>query len=219
METDLDRNPASDVGRSNMRIAVLTFDGFNEIDSFVAFHILNRVKRSGWKAEITCAAESVQSMNGVRMAAQRQIEFANEADAVLVGSGTLTRQIVADGRITSRLQLDTRRQLVGSQCSGALVLAKLGLLNSLPACTDLMTKPFLETAGIQVLDRPFFAGGNVATAGGCLSAVYLATWVLWRFLGRNAAEEALSYVAPVAEQDQFLARALGAVEPFVVATL
>jgi transcriptional regulator GlxA family with amidase domain len=198
-----------------MRIAVLTFDGFNEIDSFVASHILNRVKRAGWKAEITCPAESVQSLNGVRVAAQRQIEFANEADAVLVGSGRLTRQIVADERIISRLQLDPRRQLVGSQCSGALILAKLGLLGSLPACTDLMTRPFLEAAGVQVLERPFFATGNVATAGGCLSATYLATWVLWRLLGREAAKEALSYVAPVAEQDQLLAQALGTVAPFV----
>jgi transcriptional regulator GlxA family with amidase domain len=198
-----------------MRIAVLTFDGFNEIDSLVASHILNRVKRAGWKAEIACPAESVQSMNGVRVAAQRQLEFAREADAVLVGSGNLTRQIVADDRIISRLQLDPRRQLIGSQCSGALILAKLGLLDSLPACTDLMTKPLLEAAGVQVLERPFYAGGNVATAGGCLSAAYLATWVLWRLLGREAAEDALSYVAPVGERDRFLAHALGAVEPFV----
>jgi transcriptional regulator GlxA family with amidase domain len=198
-----------------MRIAVLTFDGFNEIDSFVASHILNRVNRPGWKAEITCPAESIQSMNGVRVLAQRQLEFANEADAVIVGSGRLTRQIVSDERIMSRLQLDPRRQLVGSQCSGALILAELGLLHALPACTDLRTRPFLEAAGVQVLERPFFAGGNVATAGGCLSAAYLATWVLWRLLGREAAEEALSYVAPVGEQDGFLAHALGAVAPFV----
>jgi transcriptional regulator GlxA family with amidase domain len=198
-----------------MRIAVLTFDGFNEIDSFVASHILNRVNRADWKAEITCPAESAQSLNGVRVAAQRQLEFANEADAVLVGSGRLTRQIVADERIMSRLQLDPRRQLIGSQCSGALILAKLGLLNSLPACTDLKTRPFLEATGVQVVERPFFGRGNVATAGGCLSAAYLATWVIWRLLGREAAREALSYVAPVAEQDQFLAHALGVVEPFV----
>jgi hypothetical protein len=33
-----------------MRIAILTFDGFNEIDSFVALNLLNRVKRPGWQA-------------------------------------------------------------------------------------------------------------------------------------------------------------------------
>ena len=30
-----------------MQIAVLTFDGFNEIDSFVVAHILNRLRRIG----------------------------------------------------------------------------------------------------------------------------------------------------------------------------
>ncbi|MGH7787960.1 MAG: DJ-1/PfpI family protein [Candidatus Binatia bacterium] len=198
-----------------MRIAILTFDGFNEIDSFVTSHILNRVGQAGWKAEITCPSESVQSLNGVRVHAQRQIEFANEADAVLVGSGRLTEQIIADESIMSRLHLDPRRQLIGSQCSGALVLAKLGLLASLPACTDLMTRPLLEAAGVRVLDQSFFAEENVASAGGCLSAPYLATWVLWRLLGRDAAEGALRYVAPVGERDQFLAQALGTVAPFV----
>jgi hypothetical protein len=37
-----------------MKIAILTFEGFNEIDSFVACGILNRMKKSGWKAEIAC---------------------------------------------------------------------------------------------------------------------------------------------------------------------
>ena len=33
-----------------MQIVILTFDGFNEIDSFVACNILNRVR--GWRAQI-----------------------------------------------------------------------------------------------------------------------------------------------------------------------
>ena len=36
-----------------MQIAVLTFDGFNELDSFVASAILNRMRPKGWKAHIT----------------------------------------------------------------------------------------------------------------------------------------------------------------------
>lgn len=31
-----------------MQIAVLTFEGFNELDSFVAAAILNRLKSRGW---------------------------------------------------------------------------------------------------------------------------------------------------------------------------
>ena len=39
------------------------------------------------------------------------------------------------------LVLDSSRQLSGAQCSGTLILAKLGLLDKIPACTDLTTKP------------------------------------------------------------------------------
>ena len=37
-----------------MKIAVLTFEGFNEIDSFVAAAMLNRVKSPELRALIVC---------------------------------------------------------------------------------------------------------------------------------------------------------------------
>ena len=79
-----------------MKIAILTFDGFNEIDSFVASFMINRVSRPGWKAEITCPTPVVESGRGVRVHAQQTLEFASEADAVLVGSGALTGRLVED---------------------------------------------------------------------------------------------------------------------------
>jgi hypothetical protein len=37
-----------------MRISILTFQGFNELDSLVAFGILNRIKNPGWRVKICC---------------------------------------------------------------------------------------------------------------------------------------------------------------------
>ena len=65
-----------------MQIAVLTFDGFNELDSFIAAGILNRMKPKGWAAHITSPTEQVTSMNGVTITRQRPLSFAGEADAV-----------------------------------------------------------------------------------------------------------------------------------------
>jgi transcriptional regulator GlxA family with amidase domain len=198
-----------------MRIAILTFDGFNEIDSFVALNLLNRVKRPDWQAQIACPSGSVTSANGVRVEAQQSLEFANDADVVLVGSGRYTRDIIEDKAIMSRLQLNPKRQLIGSQCSGALVLAKLGLLQSIPACTDSMTRPWLEAASVVVLNRSFHASGNVASAGGCLAAHYLAAWVIARSIDRQAAEDALRYVVPVGEEEQYIERAFAAITPYL----
>ena len=62
--------------------------------------------------------------------------------------------------------------------SGTFILAKLGLIGDLPACTDLTTKPWVVEAGINVIDAPVVAHGNVATAGGCLAPQYLAAWMI-----------------------------------------
>jgi transcriptional regulator GlxA family with amidase domain len=198
-----------------VRIAVITFDGFNEIDSFVSSHILNRVDVDGWKAEITAPAEWIESRNGVRVRAQQPLEFANEADVVLFGSGKYTAEMVADRAVMSRLTLDPARQLIGSQCSGALALWKLGLLDGLPVCTDSYTRPRIEAEGVRVLDQTFFASGNVASAGGCLSSPCLATWVICSLLGEAAAAAALDYVAPVGEREAFIAAAISTVAPYV----
>lgn len=198
-----------------MRIAVLTFDGFNELDSFIAAGILNRMRSKGWKASITCPTETVTSMNGVTLHAEEDLAFANTADGVLIGSGIKTREIADDRGTLGRLRLDPSRQMIGAQCSGTLLAHRLGLLSGNRACTDLTTKPWVVEAGLDVLDQPFHAAGNVATAGGCLAARYLATWFLMRLGSREDAEAALHYVAPVGEKDEVVRHALNVVAPYL----
>jgi transcriptional regulator GlxA family with amidase domain len=96
-----------------MKIAIVTFDGFNEIDS------------------------------------------------------------IEDRSLMARIKVAPDRHLVASQCSGALVLARLGMLRDIPACTDVRTRPDLEAAGVKVIEAPFYARGNIASAGGCLFALPL----------------------------------------------
>jgi len=198
-----------------MRIAVLTFEGFNELDSFIAAAMVNRVKQPELRALIVCPAERVASMNGVVVHTQAPLSFAREADAVIVGSGAGTRELVRNPQIMGELRLDPARQVIAAQCSGALVLAKLGLLDDVPACTDSKTRPWVEEAGVKVLDQPFVAHGNVATAGGCLASHYLAAWVIARLAGWKAADSVLHYVAPVGEKPQYVERARAAVGPYL----
>jgi transcriptional regulator GlxA family with amidase domain len=134
---------------------------------------------------------------------------------VIIGSGRRTREVVANDAVMARLRLDPRRQLIASQCSGALVLMRLGLLEGTAVCTDRKTQAWVEAEGYQVLDQPFHARGRVATAGGCLASHYLATWLIWSRAGREAAVDALAYVLPHGEEESYTRRALERVEPFL----
>ncbi len=85
----------------------------------------------------------------------------------------------------------------------------------MPACTDLTTKPWVEEAGVAVLDQPFYARGNVATAGGCFASPYLAAWIIARTEGVEAAESALHYVAPVGEKAEYVQNAMRRIRPYL----
>lgn len=85
-------------------------------------------------------------------------------------------------------ELDPSRQLIGAQCSGTLMLARLGLLKAVPACADLSTKPWVQEAGVKVMNQLFHAHGNLATA-------------------------AIDCVAPVGEKEQYVERALANIAP------
>ena len=198
-----------------MHISILTFDGFNELDSLIAFGILHRIKKPDWRVSIAGPTTRLRSMNCLDIESHITLEEAGRADAVLVGSGIKTRDVVASEEIMARLQLDPSRQLLGAQCSGTLVLAKLGLLDKVPACTDLTTKPWVQEAGVEVLNQPFFARGNLATAGGCLASSYLAAWVIARLEGIDAAQSAIHYVAPVGEKDEYVARMMKNIAQFL----
>lgn len=198
-----------------MHTAILTFDGFNELDSLIALGVLNRVKRPGWRVTIACPTPTVTSMNGVTIHAQSTFAEARSADAVIIGSGIKTRNIASDPVLMSELRFDPTRQLIAAQCSGTLLLAKLGLLGAVPACTDLTTKPWVQEAGVEVLNQPFYARGNVATAGGCFASHYLAAWIIARSEGKSAAEAAIHYVAPVGEKEEYVSRAMKAVAAYL----
>lgn len=194
-----------------MHVAILTFDGFNELDSLIAYGMLGRLSLRGdldWLVSIASPTPRVKSMNGLVIDAQIDLRTACEADAVLIGSGMKTREVASTPALMSQLHLDPSRQLVGAHCSATFLAARLGLLGTSPACTDLTSKPWVVEAGVDVRNQPFMAHGNVATAGGCLASQYLAAWFILRLKGLEAAREVLHYFAPVGEKALYVERAM-----------
>jgi transcriptional regulator GlxA family with amidase domain len=203
----------------DMHIAILTFDGFNELDSLIAYGMLSRIALLGdssWKVSIASPTERITSMNGLTVDRHISLSEANSADAVLFGSGMKTREVASNDAIMAQIRLEPSRQLLAAQCSGTFLLAKLGMLGRTLACTDLTSKPWVQAAGVNILNRPFAANGNIATAGGCLSAQYLSGWIIARLKGIDAAREVLHYFAPVNEKDEYVDRALSHVEPHLL---
>ena len=60
-----------------MRVVIVTFDSYNELDSFVVLPRSTGGHRSGSKAKIVSPSNHATSMNGVTVQAQQPLLFAN----------------------------------------------------------------------------------------------------------------------------------------------
>jgi transcriptional regulator GlxA family with amidase domain len=180
-----------------MIIAQVVFDNFTDIDVFLAWDLLNRVRRPDWKVQLLGTADRHTSVAGLSIAMHGPVEEIAGADAVLFASGPATRTLRHDRAYLARLKLDPTRQLVGAMCSGALLLAALGLLEGRRATTHPVVRDLLRETGTTVVDEPFVREGNVATAAACLAGVDLAAWVVESLLGADVADAMLQQVMPI----------------------
>lgn len=182
-----------------MKIAIVIFDKFTDIDLWLMWDLLNRVRVENWSVRILGEGETHVSVTGISVQTQGQIGEANEADAVLFVSGPGTREKMRDESWLKRFDLNPEKQFIGSICSGSLILAALGLLEGKTATTYPTSKTALESFGVETIEKPFVTNGNVATAGGCLAQQYLIGWVIENLADADWKNLILKSIQPVGE--------------------
>jgi putative intracellular protease/amidase len=182
-----------------MKIAIVIFDKFTDIDLFLMWDLLNRVRVADWEVKILGEKAVHVSATEIEIKTHGRIEEANDADAVLFVSGQGTRDRIADENWLAKFNLNAEKQMIGSICSGSLILAKLGLLEGKTATTYPTSKAVLEGFGVEVVEKPFIAHGRVATAGGCLAQQYLIGWVIENLADADWKNLVLKAIQPVGE--------------------
>lgn len=180
-------------------VGIVVFDDFTDIDAFLPWDLLNRVERPGWQVALLGAGETARSRSGLRIPLHGPLEEAGGADAVIVTSGPATRHLHRDEAFLSALRLDPSRQLIGSMCSGALILAAKGLLRGKRATTYPTAKAALEGYGVEVVEQGFVVENEIATAAGCLAAQSLCGWIIESLADRRERDRVLASVQPVGQ--------------------
>lgn len=180
-------------------ISIVIFDSFTDVDLFLMWDILGRNK-TDWQVKILGTKAEHLSAHGLPVKTHGHVIEANDADVVLFSSGKIgVKAALADAAFMDAFCLNPKKQLIGSICAGAFILAKLGLLNSGLATTHPDAKKELQAMGVDVRDIALVCNGHVATAGGCLSAVYLVGWVVEVLFGHDKRKEALREIIPAGQ--------------------
>lgn len=186
-----------------MKVAVIAFDGFTDVDTLLPFDFFHRVTVSygagydgPWRVRLLADRPRITSYSGIAVEAHGGLAEAGTADGVFIVSGDGSRDKLADPAFMGALRLDPARQVIGAIDSGALVLAALGLLDGLSATTYPTVMPELEAMGVRTEDRPLVVHGNIATGGGCLASLDLCTWMVARLLTAEAAAKVRASFQP-----------------------
>ncbi len=185
-----------------MKIGIVVFDGFTDLDFYLPWDLLNRVHllklKEEWKVDVLCDDEQVTSAAGLPLRRSQPFEFANQCDAVFFCSGPRTRDLIKDKKFLSNFKLDETRQIIAAIDSGALILAALGFLKNKKATTYPTAFELLSEFGAQVeKSESFVSEGNIATAARCLSGDRLALWIVEKLAGPNISKTVFDSVKPL----------------------
>jgi transcriptional regulator GlxA family with amidase domain len=142
-------------------------------------------------------AREHRSLAGLTIPMHGNIADASSADVVIFASGPATRQKYCDKNYLGQFNLDPSKQMIGSMCSGALILGGLGLLGGKEATTYPTARTLLSKLGAIVVNRPFVQVGNIATAASCLAGVHLCSWIIEERASKDQRDLVMASVEPI----------------------
>jgi transcriptional regulator GlxA family with amidase domain len=111
---------------------MVVFEGFTDLDFFLPWDLLNRVRLlnlvNEWTVEILGDSTSVQSAAGLSLTINKPYEYANNCDGILFCSGPKTIELMKDLHFLSKFKLNYSSQTIAAIDSSALILGALNLL-------------------------------------------------------------------------------------------
>jgi transcriptional regulator GlxA family with amidase domain len=191
-----------------MKIGIVAFDQFTDLDVFFPWDVLNRVRLVGgiedWEVKIIGTKEFHTSTSGLTIPTHGTIDEIKDLNAVIFSSGIGIRDLINDENYLSAIELNPDQQLIGSMCSGSLILGALGLLKGKSATTYPSAVEQLRKYDVNVVEKSFVNEGNISTAAGCMAAEELSAWIIRRLHGEEMVGKVLESVSPVGKGLKFI---------------
>ena len=176
------------------RTTIVVFDGFDDLDAIGPLEILAAAGFPVRMAAAPGASEHVRSAHGLHLVVSELGADVPEL-AVIPGGGWFHGAGVRDQLEHSLPGLiaewHAAGAVIGSVCTGAMLLVAAGLLAGRPAVTNHNALNDLAAGGAQVqADVRVVDDGSVITAGGPAAGLDFALHLVSRFAGAEAARQA-----------------------------
>jgi putative intracellular protease/amidase len=174
---------------------VVVFDGFDDMDAIGPLEILTAAGFPTRVVRPSGHAPTVHSAHGLMMQVDAELG-ASPGLVIVPGGGWLDAapgvRDQCEGPLPAALTaLHDAGSVVASVCTGAMLLARAGLLAGRPAVTNRNALDDLAAAGADVRrDARVVDDGSVVTGGGPAAGLDVAIRLVARFAGEDAGREA-----------------------------
>lgn len=182
-----------------MHVAVLLYDGFDEMDAIGPFETFANAARAGAGCEVGCytlgSADRVTASHGLRVEPDGPLPDLGADDLLVVPGGgwndrdrpgawtEAERGAVPEAIATAHEAGAT----VATVCTGGMLAARAGVLDGRPAVTHATALEDLREYA-DVVEARVVDDGDVVTAGGVTSGLDLAVHLVDRLFGADVAE-------------------------------
>jgi transcriptional regulator GlxA family with amidase domain len=182
-----------------MRIAVVVFDGFDELDAIGPLEVLRNAATMGdadLSVELVAldGAAEVTGSHGLVVRPDARLDPAGTDLLVIPGGGWNDRGAQGAWAEAERGELPAAiaaahkaGAVVATVCTGAMLASAAGLTRGRPAVTHHDAIEDLRTAGAEVIEARVVDDGNLVTAGGVTSGIDMALWLVERHFGAELA--------------------------------
>jgi len=183
-----------------MRVAVVVFEGFDELDAIGPLEVLRNAAVMG-AADLSVdlvsldGAAEVTGDHGLRVRPDGPLDREATDLVVIPGGGWNDRGTHGAWAEAERGELPAAiaaaheaGAVVATVCTGAMLASAAGLTRSRPAVTHHDAIDDLRAAGAQVVEARVVDDGDLVTAGGVTSGIDMALWLVERHFGAELAD-------------------------------
>ncbi len=184
-------------------VAVFLFDDVEVLDFAGPFEVFSVTRLADGTAPFsvyTVALESrpIKARNDLSINPRYTIDDCPRPDIVVIPGGYGTRREMRNDRVLQWVKRSAAEcELILSVCSGALILAKAGLLDGLRATTHRGALDELKEASPNVVLAPterFVDNGRIVVSAGVAAGIDMSLHVVGRLLGEEIATAVAEYI-------------------------
>lgn len=191
-----------------MQIAIVVFDGVDELDALAPFEVFANAHDTGADLDVSlctlAAVDEITASHGVRIGVDHQLDSLDPDLLVVPGGQWSARGDTGAWAEAERGDLpDAIAQLhdegvdLAAVCTGGMLLARAGVTDGRPATTHGSALDELRASGADVVDARVVDDGDLVTAGGVTAGLDLA----FHLLDRLFDDELVDTVATQMEYD------------------